>query len=100
MTREQYLEHTLAEIVEHVRGLHTILSTVMLDVAALRQTVLVERSDLSVYAGKVKAGAKIAKPLLDTAMRSYDDILRRLEDLAARKNSSPDPQTSDIALIQ
>jgi hypothetical protein len=100
MTREQCLTQTLAEVVEHVKGLHKLLSRVMLDVAALRQTVLAEPSDLGVYSTKVEAGAQIAKPLLDTAMRSYDEIIQKLERLAARQSTDPESRTSSTALLQ
>jgi hypothetical protein len=100
MTREECLAHTLADVVEHVKGLHRLLSTVMLDVAALRQTLLTEPSDGRVYSAKVKAGAQIAKPLLDTAMRSYNEIIQKLEDLAARQNEDSESQTSSTVLLQ
>lgn len=100
MTREECLTHTLIEVVEHVKGLHRLLSTVMLDAAALRQTLLTEPSTLSVYSLKVKAGAEIAKPLLETAMRSYDEIIQKLEDLATLESAGPESRDSSTTLLQ
>ena len=98
MTREQCLACTMAEVVEHVKGLHKLLSTVMLDVAAVRQTVLTEASQLEIYSARLKAGAQIAKPLLETAMRSYDEIIEKLEAIAAHENSGPETQVPGVLL--
>lgn len=100
MTREQNLEHALAEIVAHVKALHAILSSVMVDTAALRQTILVEPADSGVYADNVKAGAKIARPLVDTAMRSYDEIIQRIQDCDEAKNGSPESLSDKSTLVQ
>lgn len=81
MERQKYYENTLVEIVNHLKGLHTILSSVMLDTAALRQTVLTGHADIAEYADHVQAGAQIGKPLLESALRSYDQIITKLKDV-------------------
>lgn len=98
MTREQCLARTLAEVVEHVKGLHTLLSTVMLDVAAVRQTVLAGAPELGVYSARLKDGARMAKPLLQTAMRSYDEIIQKLEAIAAQEDAGPETQVPGVLL--
>jgi hypothetical protein len=80
MAREKEYENALVEIVNHIKGLHTILSSVMLDTAALRQSVLVNDKSRAAYADRVKAGTEIGKPLLESALRSYDQIIARLRE--------------------
>jgi restriction endonuclease Mrr len=82
MARQKEYDNTLVlvEIVNHLKGLHTILSSVMLDTAALRQTVLAGKSERAKYSDRVKAGAEIGRPLLEEALRSYDQMIERIRD--------------------
>lgn len=98
MTREQCLAHRLAEVVEHMKGLHRLLSTVMLDVAAVRQTVMAEDWELAEYSARLKDGARIVKPLLETAMHSYDEMIQKLEEIATQENTGPESQVPSVLL--
>jgi hypothetical protein len=80
MRREKEYEDALVEIVSHIKGLHTVLSSVMLDTAALRQSMLVNNKSQAAYADRVKAGRQIGKPLLESALRSYDQIIMKLRE--------------------
>jgi len=52
----------------------------MLDTAALRQSMLVNNKSRAAYADRVKAGTEIGKPLLESALRSYDQIITKLRE--------------------
>jgi hypothetical protein len=99
MGREQQYENCLVEIVSHLKGLHTILSSVMLDTAALRQTVLVGRADLAEYSEHVKAGAEIAKPLLESALRSYDEVIARVRDSQKSDTEKATPANAETRVL-
>ena len=100
MNREQILEDALVELVEHVRGLHNILSSVMIDAAAVRRTLLLDPGDTRAYASNSRAGAKIAKPLLNTAMRSYNEIIERLRLSGEPESESPESLPAKPPLLQ
>jgi hypothetical protein len=78
MSDNQHLEDLLVATVRHLKALHATLSAVMVDVAALRQSVLIEPEDVSCYKGKIQKGTEIAKPLVNAAMRSYDEMIQRI----------------------
>ncbi len=78
MSDNQHLEDLLVATVKHLKALHATLSAVMVDVSALRQTTLVEPEDVSRYKEKIQKGTEIAKPLVNAAMRSYDDMIQRI----------------------
>lgn len=80
MRREREYKDALVEIVDHLKGLHRVMSSVILDVAALRQSVLVNEKGRAAYAERVKAGMEIGKPLLESALRSYDQIVTKIRD--------------------
>jgi hypothetical protein len=74
------LEDFLATLVGQLKALHATLSAVMVDVAALRQCVLIEPENLNRYKEKIQKGTEIAKPLVNSAMRSYDELIARIAD--------------------
>lgn len=78
MADNPQVEDLLVGTVRHLKALHATLSAVMVDVAALRQTVLIEPEDVSRYKEKIQKGTEIAKPLVNAAMRSYDEMIRRI----------------------
>jgi hypothetical protein len=82
MARQKADDNTrvLVELVNHLKGIHTILSSVMLDTAALRQTVLTGKREHAKYCSRVKAGAEIGRPLLEEALRSYDRLIERIKE--------------------
>jgi hypothetical protein len=78
MADSQQLEDLLVAMVRHLKAVHATLSAVMVDVAALRQTVLIEPEDVNRYKEKLQKGTEIAKPLVNAAMRSYDEMIQRI----------------------
>jgi hypothetical protein len=81
MAMARVFEETLAVTLEHVKALHATLSAVVVEVAALREAVLVESQDSARFRKNLKAGTDKAKPLVRCAMQSYDEIIQRLAEL-------------------
>ena len=75
----QNLREFLALTVKQVKALHATLSAVMTDVAAMRRTLLEAPEHLAGYNRNLLVAIETAKPLVDTAMQSYDDMIRQLE---------------------
>jgi len=73
------LQDFLLSTIRHVKTLHAILSAVMTDVAAIRRTLLEEIDDVGDYKSNLLSAIETAKPLVDEAMQSYDDMIRQLE---------------------
>lgn len=91
MASEEDLKVELTELVAHVKGLHMVLSSVMIDIAALRKTSLNKSAVSATYAKHVKKGAEIARPLIDKAMCSYDEMIRRIGACDTQSIESPEP---------
>jgi hypothetical protein len=66
---------TMEAFLVYVKSLHTTLGEVMADVAAIRNTVFDDPAEIAVYRSNLKAALDSAKPMMDEAIRSYDDLL-------------------------
>jgi len=67
---------TMEAFLGYVKSLHTSLGEVMADVAAIRDTVFNDPSEIAAYRNNnLKTVLGRAKPLVDEAMRSCDDML-------------------------
>jgi len=95
MRYEKNYETALVEIIDHLKGFHRIISSVMVDVAALRHSVLVSDKSRAVYAERVKAGMEIGKPLLESALRSYDQMVTRIQGVRASSVEDADLPDAD-----
>jgi broad specificity phosphatase PhoE len=80
------LQEFLICTLQHVRTLHATLSAVMTDVAAIRRTLLEEPEDVLHYKSNLLAAIKTAKPLVDEALQSYDEMIRQIQDLKEWQN--------------
>jgi broad specificity phosphatase PhoE len=80
------LQEFLITTLQHVRTLHATLSAVMTDVAAIRRTLLEEPEDLFQYKSNLLAAIETAKPLVDEALQSYDEMIRQIQDLKEWQN--------------
>ena len=80
------LQEFLICILQHVRTLHATLSAVMTDVAAIRRTLLEEPEDLLQYKSNLLAAIETAKPLVDEALQSYDEMIRKIQGLKEWRN--------------
>lgn len=79
--------HTLLlSTVKQVRALHATLSALMTDVAAIRRTFLEDSEDLIQYKRNLHAAIQTAKPIVDEAMHSYDEVIRQIEESERWRN--------------
>ena len=69
-----------------VKSLHTGLGAVMADLAAIRGTVFEDPGELETYRSKVKLAAATAKPMVDQALRSYDELLEEITNTQGWQN--------------
>jgi hypothetical protein len=72
------LQEFLAVTLGHVKSLHAALTGLMTDMAALRRTMLDEPEDLEQYKANLRTAVETAKPLVDEAMHSYDEMIQVL----------------------
>lgn len=82
----QSLQNFLLSTVRHVKSLHATLTAVMTDVAALRRTLLGEPGNDVDYKTNLRAAIETAKPLVDEAMKSYDEMIREIQSLEEWRN--------------
>lgn len=74
----QSLHQVMQATILQVKTLHATLGALMADVAALRRTVLQEPEDVLAYKNNLNATLETARPLVDEAMRSYEDMIREI----------------------
>jgi hypothetical protein len=61
-----------------MKSLHTTVGAVMADVAAIRNTVFDDPEDMAAYRANLRMAMATAKPLVDEALNSYDDLLQEI----------------------
>jgi len=61
-----------------VKSLHAGLGAVMADVAAIRATVFDDPEELTNYRATLRLAVSTAGPMVDEALRSYDDLLEEI----------------------
>lgn len=83
MADEKELSEALVRAFKHVRAMHAILAALMVDVAAIRKVVLKGPKPLRRYRQALATETNKVKPLIETAMRAYEEELLKLT------NSSP-----------
>lgn len=82
----QNLQNLLLSTVRHVKSLHATLTAVMTDVAAIRRTLLDESGNVVDYKSNLRAAIETARPLVDEAMQSYDEMIRQIQSLEEWRN--------------
>jgi hypothetical protein len=75
---EEELEETLATTIGHIKSLHSTLSVLMMEVAAIRRTVLGGPEEIALYRDNLRAAQEIAKPMAEEAMESFDELIRKM----------------------
>ena len=75
------LQDFVVSTVKQVKTLHATLTAIMADVAALRRTLLEGPEDQGLYRTNLRAAIETARPLLDEAMQSYDQMIQQIEQL-------------------
>jgi hypothetical protein len=71
----EYLQATLAATIGQMKGLHAMISALMPEVAALRKTVAEKPENADLYQSNLKAAMEAAKPFVDEAMQTYDEMI-------------------------
>jgi hypothetical protein len=61
-----------------VKTLHASMGAVMADLAAIRNTVFDGPEEIALYRATLKSAVAAAKPTVDEAIRSYDDLLQEI----------------------
>ena len=61
-----------------VKSLHAGLGAVMADVAAIRDTVFESRDEMAMCRANLRQAVTTAKPMVDEALRSYDDLMEEI----------------------
>lgn len=61
-----------------MKSLHATVGAVMADVAAIRNTVFEDPEDMAVYRANLRMAVASAKPMVDEALNSYDDLLQEI----------------------
>ena len=84
--QDQNVHELLLSTVKQVRALHAAVSALMTDVAAIRRTLLHDPGDLVHYRDNLRSAIETAKPLVDEAMQSYDEMIRQMEDSEEWRN--------------
>lgn len=70
----------LEAILGCVKSMHVGLGAVMADVAAIRNTVFEAPGGRESYKTNLKLAVATAKPMVDQALGSYDDLLEAIAD--------------------
>ena len=58
-----------------MKSLHATIGAVMADVSAIRNTLFDDEEDLAVYRSNVRLAAATARPRVEEALSSYDELL-------------------------
>jgi len=82
----QNLHQILLLAVRQIKTLHATLGALMADVAAIRRTVLQDSDNVAHYRNNLTATMETARPLVDEAMQSYEDMIRQIEEFEELRN--------------
>lgn len=82
----QTLHQLLVTTVQQVKTLHATVGAVMADVAALRRTVLQNPDEILDYKNNLLSTIETARPLVDEAMQSYDEMIRQIGESEGLRN--------------
>src|SRR5271166_2635739 len=63
-----------------VKSLHASVGAVMADVAAIRNTIFEYDDEIALYRTNLRFAVATAKPLVDEAMHSYDELMQEIAD--------------------
>jgi hypothetical protein len=77
--RMELLEY-LEALLGCVKSLHASVGAIMADVAAIRNTVFEDPEEIATYTTNLRLAMATAKPAVDEAMHSYDELLQEIAD--------------------
>jgi hypothetical protein len=69
-----------------VKSLHASVGAVMADVAAIRNTIFEDDEEIALYRTNLRLAVATAKPMVDEAMHSYDELMQEIADSQQYKN--------------
>lgn len=69
-----------------VKSLHASIDAVMADVAAIRNTVFEDAEETPAYRANLSLDVATAKPMVEEAMHSYDELMQEFADSQQYKN--------------
>ena len=69
-----------------VKSLHASVGAVMADVAAMRSTMMEDPEEIAMHRTNLKLAMATAMPMVDEALRSYDDLLEEIAGSQQYKN--------------
>ena len=70
----------LDALLGRVNSLHASVGAVKADLAALRNTMFDDPEEIALYRAHLRMAVSTAKPMVDEAMHSYDDLMREFAD--------------------
>ena len=70
----------LDALLGRVNSLHASVGAVKADLAAIRNTVFDDPEEIALCRAHLRMAVSTAKPMVDEAMHSYDDLLQEIED--------------------
>ena len=73
------LQEQMSITLKHLKSFHLTLSSLMLDVSAIRATVLKTSEAKARHKKNVATAMSKARPLIDEAMQSYDELILRAD---------------------
>ena len=76
----QEMSNHLVIALKDLKTLQMAISTLMVDVSAIRQTVLTTPATKSRYKKHLAGSMKKARPLIHQAMRSYDNLIQNVDE--------------------
>ena len=76
------LENHMMRTLEHLKAFHLTVSTLMIELAAVRRTVIISEKAKSQYKLNLAKAMRQAKPLLEEAARSFDDQINSVTNRA------------------
>jgi hypothetical protein len=77
LTEQERLElmASLEALIGCMKSLHATVGAVLADVSAIRNTIFDDPEDLAVCRSNIRTAAMVAKPAVEKALSSYDDLL-------------------------
>lgn len=82
----QNLQDYVLFTIKQVKSVHAVLSALMADVAAVRRTLLQDPAEIADYKNNLRSAMETARPLVNEAMHSYDDMIKQIEKLGQLYN--------------
>lgn len=69
-----------------VKSLHASVGAVMAEVVTIRNTVFEDPEEMALYRNNLRLAVTTTKPMVDEALRSYDDLMVEIVDSQPLKN--------------